>query len=195
MERNLKPVSLKPLKQHFSQTHETPLLATLTTVKCPTITRHPPEAVCAACSILGWGHVATDGDPGSMRPADSAQRRARPKPSSALAISYPRVSDRCRRCHGGLGTPISETNNGHRWIGRSGVSPTYLRVISDCGGDGDISISMNVGWRWLVAWLRVVETLAFGVSEASCAAAARPHPGPYISSPAPALPSRLWHSE
>ena len=163
-----------------------PLLDTLPTVKCPTITRHPPEVVFAACSILGWGHVATDGDPGSMRPADSAQRRARPKPRSALAIPYPRVSDRCRRCHGGLGTPISETNNGHRWIGRS------MFYISP----GNIGLWRR--WRCKYeCWLEMASCLAESSGDLGlrCAAAARPHPGPYISSPAPALPSRLWHSE
>ena len=125
-----------------------------------------------------------------IRLHETSGLRPAPGPSRALHLQY--LILECPIDAGaamaGSGTPISETNNGHRWIGRSGVSPTYLRVISDCGGDGDTSIQ--------VCWLEMVSCLAeSGDLGLRCAAAARPHPGPYISSPAPALPSRLWHSE
>ena len=168
-----------------------PLFGTLTTRNCHAMCNdaHLKQCVQRAPSSAGGMWPLTE-----IRLHETSGLRPAPGPSRALHLQY--LILECPIDAGaamaGSGTPISETNNGHRWIGRSGVSPTYLRVISDCGGAGDTSI--NTGWRWQVAWLRV-ETLAFGVSEASCAAAARPHPGPYISSPAPALPSRLWHSE
>ena len=138
-----------------------PLFGTLTTRKCHAMCNdaHLKQCVQRAPSSAGGMWPLTE-----IRLHETSGLRPAPGPSRALHLQY--LILECPIDAGaamaGSGTPISETNNGHRWIGRSGVSPTYLRVISDCGGAGDTSI--NTGWRSQVAWLRV-ETLAFGVQQ------------------------------
>ena len=85
MERNLKPVSLKPLKQHFFQTHETPLFSTLTTRKCHAMCNdaHLKQCVQRAPSSAGGMWPLTE-----IRLHETSGLRPAPGPSRALHLQY-----------------------------------------------------------------------------------------------------------